>query len=70
MFGDFGAPTGQTPLYSANDVMIGGIAGGDIMKGFNGDDIMLGRGSFTKFNGGLGTTGRPMSRLPMASMRT
>ena len=34
--------------------MIGGIAGGDIMKGFNGDDIMLGRGSFTKFIGGLG----------------
>ena len=54
MFGDFGAPTGQTPLYSGNDVMIGGIAGGDIMKGFNGDDIMLGRGSFTKFIGGLG----------------
>ena len=54
MFGDFGAPTGQQPLYSGNDVMIGGVAGGDIMKGFSGDDIMLGHGSFTKFIGGLG----------------
>ncbi len=54
MFGNSGAPTGQTPLYSGNDVMIGGAAGGDIMKGFNGDDIMLGQGSFTKFIGGLG----------------
>jgi Ca2+-binding RTX toxin-like protein len=54
MFGDSGAPTGGLPLYSGNDVMIGGIAGGDIMKGFNGDDIMLGNGSFTKFIGGLG----------------
>ncbi len=54
MFGDSGAPTGQQPLYSGNDVMVGGIAGGDIMKGFSGDDIMLGHGSFTKFIGGLG----------------
>jgi Ca2+-binding RTX toxin-like protein len=54
MFGDSGAPTGQQPLYSGNDVMIGGAAGGDVMKGFSGDDIMLGRGSFTKFIGGLG----------------
>jgi len=54
MFGDSGAPTGQQPLYSGNDVMIGGVAGGDIMKGFSGDDIMLGHGSFTKFIGGLG----------------
>src|SRR4029077_4915033 len=54
MFGDSGAPTGQVPLYSGNDVMVGGIAGGDIMKGFSGDDIMLGHGSFTKFIGGLG----------------
>ena len=54
MFGDSGAPTGQVPLYSGNDVMIGGVAGGDVMKGFSGDDIMLGQGSFTKFNGGLG----------------
>ena len=54
MFGDFGAPTGQQPLYSGNDVMVGGVAGGDIMKGFSGDDIMLGHGSFTKFIGGLG----------------
>ena len=54
MFGDFGAPTGQQPLYSGNDVMIGGVGGGDIMKGFSGDDIMLGHGSFTKFIGGLG----------------
>jgi len=54
MFGDSGAPTGQTPLYSGNDVLVGGVAGGDIMKGFNGDDIMLGQGSFTKFIGGLG----------------
>ena len=54
MFGDSGAPTGQVPLYSGNDVMVGGIAGGDIMKGFSGDDIMEGHGSFTKFIGGLG----------------
>ena len=54
MFGDSGAPTGQQPLYSGNDVMVGGVAGGDIMKGFSGDDIMLGHGSFTKFDGGLG----------------
>ena len=54
MFGDFGAPTGGLPLYSGNDVMIGGVAGGDIMKGFSGDDIMVGGGSFTKFIGGLG----------------
>ena len=54
MFGDSGAPTGQQPLYSGNDVMVGGLSGGDIMKGFSGDDIMLGHGSFTKFIGGLG----------------
>ncbi len=54
MFGDSGAPTGQLPLYSGNDVMVGGVGGGDIMKGFSGDDIMLGRGSFTKFIGGPG----------------
>ena len=54
MFGDSGAPTGQQPLYSGNDVMVGGVAGGDVMKGFSGDDIMLGHGSFTKFIGGLG----------------
>lgn len=54
MFGDSGAPTGGVPLYSGNDVMIGGVAGGDVMKGFSGDDIMVGGGSFTKFNGGLG----------------
>ena len=54
MFGDSGAPTGQQPLYSGNDVMVGGVSGGDIMKGFSGDDIMLGHGSFTKFIGGLG----------------
>ena len=54
MFGDFGAPTGQVPLYSGNDVLVGGVAGGDIMKGFSGDDIMLGHGGFTKFDGGLG----------------
>ena len=54
MFGDSGAPTGGLPLYSGNDVMIGGVAGGDIMKGFSGDDIMVGGGSFTKFIGGLG----------------
>ncbi len=54
MFGDSGAPTGGQPLYSGNDVMIGGVAGGDIMKGFSGDDIMVGGGSFTKFIGGLG----------------
>ena len=54
MFGDSGAPTGQVPLYSGNDVMVGGAAGGDVMKGFSGDDIGLGHGSFTKFDGGLG----------------
>ena len=54
MFGNSGAPTGQQPLYSGNDVMVGGVGGGDIMKGFSGDDIMLGHGSFTKFIGGLG----------------
>ena len=54
MFGDSGAPTGAQPLYSGNDVMIGGVAGGDVMKGFSGDDIMVGQGSFTKFIGGLG----------------
>ena len=54
MFGDSGAPTGGVPLYSGNDVMIGGVAGGDVMKGFSGDDIMVGQGSFTKFIGGLG----------------
>ena len=54
MFGDSGAPTGGQPLYSGNDVMIGGAAGGDVMKGFSGDDIMVGGGSFTKFIGGLG----------------
>jgi Ca2+-binding RTX toxin-like protein len=54
MMGDSGAPTGQLPLYGGNDVMVGGVAGGDIMKGFSGDDIMLGHGSFTKFIGGLG----------------
>jgi len=54
MFGDSGAPTGQLPLYSGNDVMIGGASGGDVMKGFSGDDIMVGGGSFSKFIGGLG----------------
>jgi hypothetical protein len=54
MFGDSGAPGGQLPLYSGNDVMVGGVAGGDVMKGFSGDDIMLGHGSFTKFEGGAG----------------
>ena len=41
--------------------MVGGVAGGDIMKGFSGDDIMLGQGSFTKFIGGLGWDWAPMS---------
>ncbi|HEY0424279.1 MAG TPA: peroxidase family protein, partial [Rhodopila sp.] len=54
MFGDSGAPSGGQPLYSGNDVMIGGANGGDIFKGFSGDDIMVGNGSFTKFIGGLG----------------
>ena len=52
--GDIGAPTGQTPLYGGNDVLIGGPDGGDRMQGFNGDDIMLGIGSFDKFEGRLG----------------
>src|ERR1700681_3854346 len=54
MFGDSGSPPGQPPPYGGNDVMVGGVGGGDIMKGFSGDDIMLGHGSFTKFIGGLG----------------
>ncbi len=52
LVGDGGAPTGELPLYSGDDVM---IANGDsFMKGFGGDDIMLGRGGFDKFLGGLG----------------
>jgi Ca2+-binding RTX toxin-like protein len=54
LVGDGGAPTGQTPLYDGNDVLIGGPDGGDRMQGFNGDDIMLGIGSFDKFEGRLG----------------
>ncbi|ANP45730.1 peroxidase family protein [Candidatus Viadribacter manganicus] len=53
MVGDAGAPTGQVPLYAANDVLIGG-AGGDRMQGFSGDDIMLGLGGFDTFDGRLG----------------
>ena len=52
LFGDVGAPTGGFPLYAGNDVLIGGV--GTVMKGFSGDDIMLGVGGFTKFDGGLG----------------
>jgi Ca2+-binding RTX toxin-like protein len=52
LFGDVGAPTGGFPLYEGNDVMIG--HNGSVMKGFNGDDIMVGDGGFTKFDGGLG----------------
>ena len=52
LVGDVGAPTGQLPLYTGNDVLIGGV--GTVMKGFGGDDIMLGRGGFDKFNGGTG----------------
>ena len=70
MFGDSGAPTGQLPLYSGNDVMVGGVGGGDIMKGFSGDDVMLGRGSFTKFIGGPGYDWGPMNWPPRASMKT
>lgn len=51
--GDQGAPTGQVPLFAANDVLIGG-AGGDRMQGFSGDDIMLGQGGFDTFDGRLG----------------
>ena len=64
MFGDSGAPTGQQPLYSGNDVMVGGVAGGDIMKGFSGDDIMLGYGSFTKFRVAWASTGAPTNWRP------
>jgi len=52
LVGDVGAPTGQLPLYTGNDVLIGGV--GTVMKGFGGDDIMLGRGGFDKFIGGTG----------------
>ena len=52
LVGDVGAPTGQLPLYTGNDVMIGGV--GTVMKGFGGDDIMLGYGGFDKFIGGTG----------------
>ena len=51
--GDQGAPTGQVPLFAANDVLIGG-QGGDRMQGFSGDDIMLGQGGFDTFDGRLG----------------
>jgi len=54
LVGDFGAPTGQLPLYGGNDVLISGPDGGDRMQGFSGDDIMLGVGSFDKFEGRLG----------------
>ena len=53
MVGDVGAPTGQVPLYSGNDVLDGGDQG-DKMVGFSGDDIMLGLGGFDKFYGRLG----------------
>src|SRR5215831_11649060 len=53
LIGDQGAPTGQVPLYSGNDVLDGG-PGGDVMQGFSGDDIMLGLGGFDKFEGRLG----------------
>src|SRR5262245_31085426 len=52
LFGDVGAPTGGFPLYAGNDVLIGGV--GTVMKGFSGDDIMLGVGGHLKFDGGLG----------------
>jgi len=52
LVGDVGAPTGQLPLYDGNDVMIGDV--GTKMKGFGGDDIMLGAGGFNKFYGGTG----------------
>ncbi|MGO4670630.1 peroxidase family protein [Bosea sp. 2RAB26] len=52
LIGDVGAPTGETPLYTGNDVLIGGV--GTVMKGFGGDDIMLGVGGFDKFLGGTG----------------
>ncbi len=54
LIGDIGAPTGQVPLYGGNDVLISGVNGGTRMQGFSGDDIMLGRGSFDKFEGRLG----------------
>ena len=50
--GDVGAPSGQFPLYGGDDVLIGHV--GTTMKGFSGDDIMVGTGGFTKFIGGLG----------------
>lgn len=53
VIGDQGAPTGQVPLFAANDVLIGG-PGGDRMQGFSGDDIMLGEGGFDTFDGRLG----------------
>ncbi|MHB2165897.1 peroxidase family protein [Alsobacter sp. R-9] len=53
LVGDQGAPTGQVPLISGNDVLDGG-AGGDKMLGFTGDDIMFGLGGFDKFLGKYG----------------
>src|SRR6185295_10077631 len=53
LVGDHGAPTGQQPLFAANDVLDGGTQG-DKMQGFSGDDIMLGLGGFDKFDGRLG----------------
>ncbi|MDX2309061.1 MAG: peroxidase family protein, partial [Hyphomicrobium sp.] len=53
LVGDHGAPTGQVPLISGNDVLDGG-AGGDRMQGFSGDDVMLGKGGFDRFEGRLG----------------
>src|SRR5262249_1563618 len=53
LVGDQGAPTGQVPLFSGNDVLDGGPEG-DRMQGFSGDDIMLGEGGFDKFEGRLG----------------
>jgi Ca2+-binding RTX toxin-like protein len=51
--GDSGAPTGNLPWFTGNDVLIGG-AGGDRMVGYSGDDIMLGEGGFEFMLGLLG----------------
>ena len=58
MFGDFGAPTGQVPLYSGNDVLDRRRGRRRRMKGFSGDDIMLGQGGFTSSTAAWASTGR------------
>ena len=68
LFGDVGAPTGGFPLYAGNDVLIGGV--GTVMKGFSGDDIMLGVGGFTSSTAASASIGPRSSTRPRASRST